>query len=130
MAQTIEAIAKYGPFAVREYTESSADRSAGEVLLGEDGRAEICVVDIDYSVQPESSVYTAGVFRVKKGSIAFSRGEPVYWDVTGNTALDPDSTVEAGDFLMGSVVADAASGDDFVLTDLNTHPQTLTGGSS
>jgi len=129
MAQTIEAIYYQGPAAVRDYTPGSAV-DAGEIIKGDDERAYVAVTDIAASVK--GAVHSAGVFKVKKGAIAFADGEPVYWDVSGNTALDADSTIESGDFLIGTVPigADALSGDDYVLVDLNTHPQAVTGASS
>lgn len=129
MAQTIEAIFYQGPAATRDYTPVGAV-SAGDIIKGDDERAYIAVTDI--AAGTLGAVHSAGVFKVKKGAIAFADGEPVYWDVSGDTALDADSTIAAGDVLLGVVPigADALSGDDYVLVDLNTNPQAVTGGAS
>lgn len=128
MAQTIEAIFYQGPDARRDYTPSGAV-SAGAVREREDGQAGVATTDI--AASELGSEHIRGVFKVKKADgKAFSKGDPVYWDADGDTSLTADDTIAVADFYLGVADADAASGDDYVLVDLNQQSPDLAGTSS
>lgn len=127
MAQTIEAIFYQGPDARRDYTPGSAV-DAGQIREREDGQAGVATTDIAASTL--GSEHIRGVFKVKSDTKTFSKGDPVYWDASADTALTADDTIESGDFYLGVADAAAASGDDHVLVDLNQQRPDLADVSS
>jgi len=127
MAQTIEAILYQGPVAVRDYTPGSA-ASAGEIREREDGQAGVAATDISASTL--GSEYIRGVYKVKASSKTFAKGDPVYWDASGDTALTADDTIESADFYLGIADAAATTSDDHVKVDLNQQRPVPTGVSS
>lgn len=127
MAQTLEAILYQGPVAVRDYTPGSAT-TGGQIREREDGQAGVAVTDI--SANALGSEYTRGLFKVKASSKSGSKGDPIYWDDSGDTALVADDTIESADFFLG--VADEAftTSDDHIKVDLNQQRPVPTGVSS
>ena len=127
MAQTIEAILYQGPVAVRDYTPGSGV-SAGEVREREDGRVGIAATDISASVL--GSEYVEGVFKFKVASKTIAKGDPLYWDASGDTVLTADDTIDAADFYIGMADAAATTSDENVKVDINVGRAVPTGVSS
>lgn len=127
MAQSIEAIFHQGPDARRDYTPVGAI-SAGAIREREDGQAGVATTDI--AAGALGSEHIRGVFKVVCASKTIAKGDPVYWDASGDTALTADDTIDAGDFYLGVADAAATSSDEYVLVDLNQQTPDLAGTSS
>lgn len=127
MAQSIEAILHQGPADVRDYTPGGAT-SAGQIREREDGRVGVAVTDIAASAL--GSEYVSGVFKVKASSKSGSKGDPIYWDATGDTALVEGDTIESADFYIGPADADFTTNDDHILVDINANRAVPSGVSS
>jgi predicted RecA/RadA family phage recombinase len=67
------------------------------------------------------TVYIAGRFLVPKStSVAFTQGEPVYWDASLDQADNNTTANLMADFVLGQCVDAAATSGTHVLVDLNT----------
>lgn len=127
MAQTIEAILYQGPAISRDYTPVGAV-DAGSIREREDGTAGVAVNDI--AAGEKGAEQISGVFKVVCDTKTFAKGDPVYWDDSGDTALTADDTIESADFYLGTADAAATSSDENVLVDLNAQRPDLADTSS
>jgi predicted RecA/RadA family phage recombinase len=100
---------------ILDYT-ATADKTSGEVVQVDDGRAGVIVRDIDFSGDPLGSVQVRGVFKATKtaSASAFNPGDKVYWDATNNVAVDV-----GGDFFLGTCIIAATLAATQVIVDLN-----------
>lgn len=97
-----EAIYRQGTCAQQDYTPASA-AAAGEIIQLGDGRAG--VVACTLAASAKGAVYTSGIFDVLCATgVTFAAGAPVYWDVSGNTAI-AETSAEETDFRIGTCVA-------------------------
>lgn len=97
----------------------SAAAVGGEILQLSDGRA--CIIqDIDgVDSGEDAGIAVAGVFNITSASATlFSIGDSVYWDVSANLAIRPESAIGT-DFYLGKATKAKANGDLVVRTDLN-----------
>lgn len=100
------------------HTPGSAS-SAGEVIQLADGRA--AVVQCDLAASQLGSVLTEGHldFLAATG-VTFLDGEPVFWDVSANTAINSEDTALA-DFCVGFATKAKVSGELVARVELNSH---------
>ena len=104
---------------------AAADYEGGDVIEAADDRAGVVVSDVDYSVNATGQIYVNGVFDFTKASgVTFTAGQEVWWDRSGNTAInrssmDTTAADDAEDFYVGIATKAAASGDNYVRTALN-----------
>jgi predicted RecA/RadA family phage recombinase len=102
-----------------DYTPSSAVTGGDVVVLN----GIVGVVPVDLAANELGALQTRGHYKLPKITGAMVRGLPVHWNPTG----DPDSGTagsgaanQAGvGTYAGMCIATAASGDDYVSTDLN-----------
>ncbi len=98
--------------------------TSGEVILLADNRAGVVAGLKGFASGDTAAARTTGVFNVAKGAVAFTAGDRVYWDVSGDTAIAVGSAA-TGDFDMGVCVATVASGAATVQVDLNAPAGTV-----
>lgn len=112
-AQTLEGIAHSAGNRI-DYTPGSAV-SAGEIItLGTSSKfAGIATSAI--AADAKGSLAIEGVFKIKKGAIAFAVGAGVEWNESGSTA----AVAGSGYLTLGTCILAAVSGDDFVLCKLS-----------
>lgn len=111
------------------YTPGSAV-TAGDVI--EVGSIPL-VATSDIAASELGALATEGVFDVPKTSDAFTAGDAVYWNSSGNPVTGTAGTGAADSAtgnLMGYAIADAASGDSYVRTHLTAAKRTTTIGGS
>lgn len=91
---------------------AGAAYTAGDVIQINTGR-RVGVVARDVASGDTGEYYTSGVFEFTKTTGALTNGALVWWDDTNNYVNT------SGDFMIGTVVVAAASGDTTVMVDLN-----------
>ncbi|WP_063607925.1 DUF2190 family protein [Zavarzinella formosa] len=102
-----------------DYTPVSAVRSGDVVLVG----TVPMISPLDIAAGVTGALRCDGAFRVPKNSDAFTAGDAVYWDADGTpvtgTALSGAAGASAAlGYQMGFAIADAASGDSYVIVRL------------
>lgn len=115
---TIEAVFREN-HGQQEYT-AAGTLLGGAVMELSDGRCGVLQTNLVSG--EKGSVRTLGTVSVKKGSVAFVVGDPVYWDVSADTAINVALAYEVGDIYMGRCMVAAASGAARVDVDLNGLP--------
>lgn len=102
-----------------DYTPAAAVKGGTVVPLN--GIVGVTVTDI--AANAKGSLATGGIFKLPKTTAAVARGLPIYWDAggspdSGDAASGAANQLGTGTYA-GVCVEAAASGDDFVATDLN-----------
>lgn len=95
----------------QQFTAGAA-YTAGDVIQINGGR-RVGVVCRDVASGATGEVYVTGIFEFTKTTGALTNGALAWWDDTNNYVNT------SGDFIAGTIVAAAASGDTTVLVDLN-----------
>lgn len=67
-----------------DYTEASADKTAGDVVVTNCGIPGVVINDIDYSEQPVGANRIEGVFDFPQSAEIITIGQDVYWDADGS----------------------------------------------
>lgn len=99
---------------------------SGEIIQLADGRAGVIQGLKGVATDEVGVAATEGVFDVASADgVTFTDGEPVFWDISANTAVNYGSAdVPNGDFLLGPAIGAKASADLTVKVDLNAKPET------
>lgn len=114
MAQTLEAEFHQGHQKRIDHTPSGAAVASGQIV-NLDGLVGICTTPGGIADGKLGSLDIDGMYRIKKGAVAFTKGDLVEWDDTANTAV----AQAGGTFDLGVAYQSAASGDAFVLVWIN-----------
>lgn len=109
---------------VIEYTHSSV--VSENELLYVDGIGAIRAID-DAAESTKAAYQYKGMINVDLASSENpQQGEPVYWDVSANKAVEGESSsLTVGDFLLGVAAEDATASGGYVKVLLNEAPATL-----
>jgi len=102
-----------------DYTPGSAVTAGNVVVLG----SIVAVSVTDIAANEKGSLAISGLFRVPKITGAITVGSKIYWDpagtpVTGDAASGAATTTAGALKVMGYATAAAASGDSYVIVDL------------
>ena len=102
-----------------DYTPASAITGGDVTVIN--GIATIAEIDI--AAGEQGAIVYCGQFKVPKDTSTFALGDPVYWNasgspVTGTASSGAATTTIAANTLMGFALADAATGDSEVITNL------------
>jgi predicted RecA/RadA family phage recombinase len=101
---------------------AAAAVAVGEVRQLADGRAGVFSGSSALQSGSSATHYTDGHFTfVKTSGVVLLDGDPAYWDHSANAVTY--KPVNDRDFLLGSVIGDAASGDTTVAVNLNEPPR-------
>ncbi len=101
-----------------------AAKDSGEIIQMPNGKAGYCIPAAGAESGDRVSFKTSGVVNVAKATgIVLLAGGKAYWDHSANNVTYKSANDR--DFFIGTVVADAASGDTTVTIDLNEEPKYL-----
>jgi len=125
MAQTEEAIYSHGTQNFIDHTATGAAVAFGEVVMQPASAPWLAGVANQAIAEDALGALDVGpgsVYKLKKTAThTFNAGDEVDWDVSAGAAVTDGHASSDGQ--IGTAVAAAASGDDYVLTAINITPQ-------
>lgn len=118
MAQSVDAIFFHGPQWQIDHTPEAAVAGGDLLSFGTGTNRLVACASVPIPADTLGAVSIAGGYKLKKkAGVTFSKGQSVEWDEALRQAVDAGDG--SGDFAAGVAIADAAAGDDFVLTAIN-----------
>jgi len=114
MAQTEEAIFHHGNQLNVDHTPVAAESAGDLVKVADDGSDNVLwgVVNSAIEAGDLGSADIKGIYKFKKGAVAFTQATLIGWDFSAKTAVAAGT---AGAWDLAICLYDAASGDDYVI---------------